>query len=212
MNANDRSIVGVVMLAHATVHTYELSIPILMTIWIERFGVTPATMGAVAAVGYALFGLGSLPAGVLADMYGSRRLILVCLAAMGGSFVLLSVSTGVVVIAVALALWGAGASLYHPSGLSLISTGVEERGKGFAYHGIAGNAGIALGPLATTVALLFLGWRSVVVLLGLPALVATLLVLGVGVDEEAAVEREEADFGGSGERGDLSEELRGFAS
>ena len=188
MNRNDRSIVGLVMVAHAMVHTYELSVPILVTIWLDRFGVTAGTMGLVVSAGYALFGLGALPGGLLADAYGSRRLIIACLAGMGGSFALLSVAPSVPVIALALVLWGLAASVYHPSGLSLISTGVSRQGTAFAYHGMAGNLGIALGPLSTAVLLLFFDWRAVVALLAVPAALALLFAFTVEFDETAGVD------------------------
>jgi MFS family permease len=188
VNRNDRSIVGLVSLAHAMVHTYELSIPILIPIWLEIFPVTDSVIGAVVAAGYALFGLGALPGGVLSDRIGSRRLIAACLFAMAGSFLLLSVAPSVAVIGVALVCWGAGASVYHPSGLSLISTGVENRGDAFGYHGIAGNLGIALGPLAVTLLLLVADWRTVTALLAIPAVAAGLVATRVRFDEHAATE------------------------
>jgi len=188
LNSNDRSIVGVAMLAHAMVHTYELSIPILLTVWLDVFQVTEATIGLVVSLGYALFGLGALPGGVLADTYGSRPLIVACLAGMGGSFLLLSIAPGVALVAVALLVWGAAASVYHPSGLSLLSKGVTQRGTAFAYHGMAGNLGIALGPLATTVLLLAFDWRTVTALLAVPAALAIGLTLLVDFDETASVE------------------------
>jgi MFS family permease len=188
VDGNDRSIVGFTMLGHGMVHTYELSIPILMTVWLVEFSTTAAVLGTAAAVGYGLFGVGALPAGLLVDRFGSRALISACLAGMGLSFVILSVAPGVVGVTVALALWGAAASVYHPAGLTLISNGVEERGRGFAYHGMAGNVGIAGGPLLTAVLLLAFDWRLVVVLLAVPALIATLVGLSIEFDPVAAVE------------------------
>lgn len=176
------------MLTHGLVHTYELSIPIFMTIWLQRFGSTEAALGLVVAAGYALFGFGSLPSGVLADRLGSHRLIVACLAGMAVSFLALAFAPNLLGLALALVLWGAVASVYHPSGLSLISRGVERRGRAFAYHGIAGNAGIALGPLATTLLLLFLDWRVVAALLAAPALVAAVYAFRVDFNESAAVE------------------------
>ncbi|MGM0399551.1 MAG: MFS transporter [Halobacteriota archaeon] len=193
MNRNDRSIVGLVMISHAMVHTYELSIPILMTIWLDTFAVTAGQLGLVVSAGYALFGLGALPGGVLADTFGSRRLIVVALFGMGGSFVALSLSPSIPVIAASLLLWGAAASVYHPSGLSLISKGVEKQGDAFAFHGIAGNVGIAFGPLATTVLLLFTDWNVVALLLALPALLAGAFALRIRFDESAAVDDTASD-------------------
>jgi MFS family permease len=187
MNENARSVVLFTGLSHAIVHTFELSIPILVVIWLLEFPVTTATLGLVVGAGYALFGIGALPGGVLADRFGSRALILACLAGMGGAFLLLSFATGVVTIAVALGLWGVAASVYHPSGLSLISTSVEDRGTAFAYHGMAGNAGIALGPLVTALLLLTVDWRIVTRLLVVPAVIAIGYALTAEFDETAAV-------------------------
>lgn len=188
MERNDRSIIGFVMAAHSMVHIYELSIPILMTIWLLDFSATAALLGTAVSVGYGLFGVGALPGGLLVDRYGSRTLIVGCLAGMGASFLALSFAPGVLGVSLALAFWGASASIYHPAGLTLISNGVEERGRGFAYHGMAGNVGIAGGPLVTAVLLLAFDWRIVSMLLGVPALIAALVGLRVRFDPTAAID------------------------
>jgi MFS family permease len=186
MNTNDRAIVGLVMVGHAMVHTYELSIPILMTVWLTELEVSTSVLGVASTAGYALFGLGALPSGILVDRWGSRRLIAACLAGMGASFVLLSLAQSVWTITVALVAWGAAASIYHPAGLSLISTGVQARGHAFALHGMAGNAGIALGPLLTALLLIGLDWHLVAAGLALPAAAATVYAWRASFDEHAA--------------------------
>ncbi|WP_348613657.1 MFS transporter [Halobaculum rarum] len=198
VNRNDRSIVGLTMLAHGMVHTYELSIPIFIPIWLAEFdvvalgpvevAVTSATLGLLVTVGYGLFGLGALPGGVLVDRVGSSRLITACLVGMAAAFVLLGAAPGLVSITLAMVVWGVSASVYHPAGLALLSKGVEERGTGFAYHGIAGNLGIGLGPLLTTLMLLVLDWQTVAVILAAPALLAALYAVRASFDETAAVE------------------------
>jgi len=188
MNRNDRAIAGFTMAGHGMVHTYELSIPILMTVWLVEFPVTSATLGTVVAVGYGLFGVGALPGGLLVDRLGSRTLIVACLFGMGLSFVLLGLAPGVVGITLALAVWGLAASVYHPAGLALISNGVEQRGAAFAYHGMAGNVGIAGGPFVTALLLLAVDWRTAAMTLAVPALVAGAVGLRVEFDETAAVD------------------------
>ena len=186
MTTNDRAIIGLVMVGHAMVHTYELSIPILMTVWLTELEVSTSVLGVASMAGYALFGIGALPSGILVDRWGSRRLIAACLAGMGASFVLLSLAQSVWTITVALVAWGAAASIYHPAGLSLISTGVQARGHAFALHGMAGNAGIALGPLLTALLLIGLDWHTVAAVLALPAAVATGFAWRASFDEHAA--------------------------
>ena len=211
MNGNDRSIIGLTSLAHGMVHTYELSIPIFVSIWLTEFdvlrvggvemGVTQATLGLLVTAGYALFGLGALPSGVVVDRVGSRRLIAACLFGMGGAFTLLGAAPDLLVVALALLLWGAAASVYHPAGLTLISKGVSERGTGFAYHGIAGNLGIGLGPLVTAILLLLFSWETVALLLAAPAALAGLYAARAEFDETAGVESVATDGGGRGGRG-----------
>ncbi len=191
------------------VHIYEFVLPVFIPIWLVQFGTTEAIVGTVVGIGTALFGIGAPLAGVLTDRRGSKPLILASLFGMGGSFVLLGLSgtiTGLVglgqitafgsqmsaeilVVTIALVVWGIAASLYHPAGLSLITRGVHERGTAFAYHGTAGNVGTAVGPFLATVLLFFLGdeWRVVALILALPALVGVAVALRIDVNEMAAV-------------------------
>ncbi|MFB6118278.1 MFS transporter [Halosegnis sp.] len=188
MNANDRRIVGFTMLGHALFHVYELSIPVFVVAWLDAFATTPATLGLAVGLGYGLVGLGALPAGVLADSRESRGLVVISLVGMAVGFGLLALAPSVVGVALALAVWGAAASLYHPAGLALLSRGTTERGTGFAYHGAAGNVGTVLGPFAAAVLLIFFDWRLVVLAFVGPTLAGALAMTRVSFDETAAVE------------------------
>jgi MFS family permease len=128
---------------------------------------------------------------------------------MGVSFVTLALAPSLLAVGCALLAWGVAASVYHPSGLSLISKGVDERGSAFAYHGMAGNVGIALGPLVTAVLLFLTGdWRVVVGLLALPALLGAVAAARISVDETAAVAAADGgDSKASGSVDSLSEFL-----
>lgn len=186
MDGNDRSIAGFTMLAHGIFHTYELSIPLFIVIWLDVFDVSAAVLGIVVSIGYGLIGVGALPSGILADNYGSRRLIVAAVVGMGGGFFLLALAPNVYTLGVAIVVWGAAASIYHPAGLSLISRGAEERGTVFAYHGVGGNVGTAFGPLLAALLLLFLDWRFVIVALAIPAVVVVILGSSIEFDEMAA--------------------------
>ncbi|MDQ2050502.1 MFS transporter [Natronolimnohabitans sp. A-GB9] len=188
LDSNDRSIAGFTMAAHALVHWFETSIPIFLVVWLAEFDVGVAVLGLIVALGYAPFGIGALPGGILADRYGTKRLILLCIAGMSVAFFLLSLASSIATIAVGLLLWGVAASVYHPAGLALISTGVEDRGTVFAWHGIAGNAGIALGPFVAATLLIFLEWQLVAAILAVPGVLAVLYGLSARFDPTAAVD------------------------
>ncbi|KDE58419.1 sugar transporter [Halostagnicola sp. A56] len=190
LNANDRSIATFTMAAHALVHWFETSIPIFLVVWLAEFDISVALVGFVVTLGYAPFGIGALPGGILADRYGPKRLILGCLLGMSLSFVALagaSLVDSIYAVAIGLILWGITASVYHPAGLALISTGVDDRGTVFAWHGIAGNVGIALGPFVAATLLIVLEWHVVAALLAVPGLVATLYGLQANFDPVATV-------------------------
>ncbi|MFC6906377.1 MFS transporter [Halalkalicoccus tibetensis] len=188
LDANDRSIAGFTMAGHSLVHWFETSIPIFLVVWLAEFDVSILLLGLVLAPSYGLFGFGALPAGILADKYGTKRLILLCLAGMSLGFLVLALATGIYAVAAGLLVWGLAASVYHPAGLSLISTGVRERGTVFAYHGIAGNVGIALGPFVAATLLIFLQWQLVAALLAIPGFLAVLYGLSADFDPTGAVE------------------------
>ena len=182
------------MLGHGLVHWFEMSIPVFLVVWRESFDVSLLVIGLVVALGYAPFGLGALPGGILADRFGPRRVILACYAGMTASFLALALAPTIGAVAAALLLWGAAASVYHPAGNALISTGSQRRGTVFAYHGMAGNAGIALGPFVTATLLVALDWHVVAAALAVPGLVAVAYGLRATFDPTAAVESD-ADAG-----------------
>jgi MFS family permease len=205
VDANDRTLTAFTMLGHATFHTYELVIPVFVAIWIDAFTASPALLGLVAGASYGLVGVGALPSGVLADRVGSKRLVLVCLVGMGAAFGLVSVAPTLPVLAVALLLWGAAGSIYHPAGLALLSRGAKARGTAFAYHGAAGNVGVAVGPLLAAVLLVVFDWRAVAAVLVVPALVATVAGWRLEFDETAGSAARDATVDSG-----TTDSLRGF--
>lgn len=196
MKNNDSSIAVFTGLGHGVFHGFELVIPLFVPIWLSMFDVSATTLGLVVGAGYALIGLFAPLAGVLADVYGSKRLVLLSTGGMGLSFAALSVLQSVAALTVTLMIWGAMASLYHPSGLSLISRSAEQRGTVLAYHGAGGNVGMVVVPLAAIVLLAFFEWRLVALLLTAPAAICVVVGLFVSFDDtvsEAASAQRDSD-------------------
>ncbi len=128
-------------------------------------------MGRVVTLYGLLFGLGSLPAGWLVDRLGSRTLLVVCLWGASLALLAMAASPGLTLFSLAAAAMGLALSIYHPAGTSLITHALPNTGRVFAWHGMAGNTGVATATvIAGTLGALF-GWRWALVALSLAGFV-----------------------------------------
>src|SRR5437773_1901508 len=75
-----------------------------------------------------LFGIGSLPAGRLGDLWGRRRMMLIFFFGMAASSLLAALTRDAWQLAGALTLLGAFSSIYHPVGIPMLVRGTERPG------------------------------------------------------------------------------------
>ena len=129
----------------------------------------PYTVGA-----FVLFGVGSLPAGRLGDLWGRRAMMIVFFVGIGAAGILVAFATGPWSLAVSLTLMGAFAAIYHPVGIPMIVQGSKNPGFTIGLNGLAGNLGIAGAALITGYLVKLIGWRAA---FAVPALIA--VVCGV---------------------------------
>ena len=145
----------------------------------------PYTTGA-----FALFGLGSLPAGRLGDLWGRRAMMIVFFVGMGLSALLIATATGVWHLAVALTVMGAFASIYHPVGIPMIVQSSARPGFTIGVNGLAGNLGIAGAAILTGFLVKHFGWRMAFAVPGVLSLAcAALFYLLVPREETAPARR-----------------------
>jgi MFS family permease len=126
----------------------------------NEFGLDPAQVAALPALGYLLMGVGALPVGLWVDAWGSTRVLFLYLLATAAAGVGVALAPTAPLLIVALTALGLALSIYHPAGLALLSQGVRARGRALGINGVAGSAGIAAGPLLGLFAADYLGsWR-----------------------------------------------------
>jgi MFS family permease len=183
--SDERRIVHFTGFAHAATHFVELVYPTLAITIAADTGLPLAEVLAFSFTGYLLFGLGSLPAGVAADRFGSRRVILAGLFGAGVSAAAASLATPGWPLVLCIAGLGASASCYHPAGTGLLSRAVEARGRALGINGIYGNVGIAMAPLTTALLAGLVGWRATLGLTGGLLISATLVLSQLRIDEPA---------------------------
>ncbi len=159
-----RSLVWLVGLSHATNHFVMLIFPAVLLLVQQEFGLGYASLGVFANVALLGYGVGALPAGMLADRWGSHRILAVWL--VGGSLACLGVgfSAGPVGLVGGLAVLGLFGSLHHPAGsgvlVALRNVGSPEVGRAFGLTGVLGNVGIAASPIIAATVGVWWGWRS----------------------------------------------------
>ena len=123
---------------------------------------------------FILFGVGSLPAGRLGDLWGRRRMMLAFFHGIGAAALIAALARNAWQLAAALTLLGAAASIYHPVGIPMLLQTARKPGAVIGVNGLAGNLGIALAALSTGLMVQWLGWRAAFAVPGL-------LAIGCGV-------------------------------
>jgi len=109
---------------------------------------------------FLLFGLGSLPAGRLGDLWGRRQMMLLFFFGMGASLLLVAVTRNAWQLAGALTLMGAFSSIYHPVGIPMLVRGAPRPGLAIGINGLAGNLGVALAAVTSGFLVQYVGWRA----------------------------------------------------
>lgn len=116
---------------------------------------------------FLMFGLGSLPAGRLGDLWGRRPMMLVFFFGMGASALLCALAQGPWQLAGALTLLGLFSAIYHPVGIPMLVQGAQRPGATIGLNGLAGNLGIAAAALLTGLLVQAFGWRAAFAVPGL---------------------------------------------
>jgi MFS family permease len=144
----------------------------------------PYTVGA-----FVMFGLGSLPAGRLGDLWGRRAMMVVFFLGLGVCGLLVAFTTGVWSLAAALTLMGVFASIYHPVGIPMLVQQAKNPGFTIGVNGLFGNLGIAVAAVLTGLLVKHAGWRAAFAVPGALALLCGVLFLALVPREEMAPAR-----------------------
>ena len=173
--------------AHMLTHAYMMIFPTVLILIANDplMGMKEYfKLGMIGTVCYGLFGIGAIPSGILADKYGSQRMLIICVFASAMSSLVAGLSFNLYLFVISMFFLGLAASIYHPAGLSFISRNVEKKGRAMGIHGVGGNLGLALGPLLSgTVAVLW-GWRSAFILFAVLGFILGIMITRLRMADE----------------------------
>jgi MFS family permease len=112
------------------------------------------------APAFFFFGVCSLPAGKMGDLWGRRKMMLLYFVGVGLSSILVSQAQSPWQLCVLLAVMGGFASIYHPVGIPMLIQQSSTPGRAIGINGMMGNVGIAIAALLTGWVIRDFGWRA----------------------------------------------------
>ena len=174
----ERRALGVACGAHALHDGYTDLIYVLLPVWQNEFGLGFAALGLLKTVFSGTLAGFQIPAGFLAERFGSATILTLGTALAGLGYVLAGFSNGVAFLVAALFVGGLGTSTQHPLASSLIAHAFAgpRSLKALGTYNFAGDIGKMTLPAAAALLLVVLPWRHTVMLLGVLGGVAALTI------------------------------------
>jgi MFS family permease len=149
---HDAEVIGLVGVAHACSHFFQLVLPPLFPWLMKDFDLSYTQAGFLVTVFFVISGVGQGVAGFVVDRLGARPVLLfgVCMLTVSG--IVLGFADGYAGLVVAAALAGLGNCIFHPADFTLLNRRVStpRLGHAFSVHGLAGALGWALAPVFMT--------------------------------------------------------------
>jgi len=166
-----RVVRGLLNIAHALDHLFLLIFAAAVSTIAADMGLAQwQDLMPYGAGAFFMFGLGSLPAGRLGDLWGRRSMMLIFFFGIGTASILTAFTQTPWQLAISLTLIGVFASIYHPVGIPMLLERASNPGATIGFNGLAGNLGVAVAALLTGFLIQWFGWRAAFVLPGVVAL------------------------------------------
>jgi len=154
---------------------------VLLPLWAVEFRLTFAQVGMIRTAysgGMALF---QIPAGLLAERWGERRLLAAGTAVTACGFIVAGTVGGFLSLLTVLLIAGLGSGVQHPLSSSLVSKAYETgpRRAALGTYNFSGDLGKVAVPAAVAFAATVVGWRYASAAYGLFGVLAAAAILGV---------------------------------
>ena len=170
---------GLITLGHALTHWYPSTFFMLLPLIGQELGLTYSQIGLIMTCQYAAGAISNIPGGMLVDIWGKKgQLMAMSLFWVGFPYFLMGFTSTYWVLLACAMLVGMGNNLWHPTAIPLLGQMFPQRkGLALSLHGMGGNLGDALAPLAVGGMLSFLTWHQIVILNVVPGALMSVLIL-----------------------------------
>src|SRR5438309_4810760 len=180
VNSRARAVLAAACSIHFVHDGFSDILYVLLPIWANEFRLTFAQVGLIRTAysgGMAAF---QIPAGLLAERWGERRLLAAGTAVTACGFIAAGTVGRLVSLLAVLLIRGLGSGVQHPLSSSLVSKAYETgpRRAALGTYNFSGDLGKVAVPAAVAFAALGVGWRTASAAYGGVGLVAAVGVVG----------------------------------
>ena len=135
---------------------------VLLPLWAQSFGLSLTQTGILKSGFHAAMAVGQIPAGLVSERLGERRLLALGTLGVAVGWLLLAEADGFRALLLALLAAGLGSSVQHPLASTLVSR--THRGDrvrpALGVYNFAGDAGKAIVPALLAIGIGLVGWRT----------------------------------------------------
>ena len=164
---------------HCFTHWYPATFFILLPILGKELGLSYTEIGFIMTVQHLAGALTNMPGGMLVDAVGKKGyLMAISLFWVGVPYALMALTHNYWMLLACVALVGIGNNLWHPTAIPTLAIRYPDRkGLILALHGMGGNLGEAIAPLAIGLLLTYMSWRAAVIVNVVPGVIMATLIL-----------------------------------
>lgn len=200
--------VWLITLGHSLTHWYPATFYLLLPLIGNELGLSYVQIGSILTTQAACGALSNIPGGLIVDSVSRKGLLMaLSLFWVGAPYLLMGFSHEYWTLLTCAGLVGIGNNLWHPTAIPLLAQHFpDRRGLAVSIHGMGGNVGDALAPLAAGALLSLLTWRHVMMVNVLPGILMSALILFMLGRMEI---KPKVGKDGAGKRG-LADRLRDF--
>ncbi|MBX9759855.1 MAG: MFS transporter [Beijerinckiaceae bacterium] len=174
--------VWIITIGHSLTHWYPATFYILLPLIGSELGLTYAQIGMILTAQAAAGAIANIPGGIIVDSVARKGILMaMSLFWIGVPYFAMGYTSTYWVLLVCAVLIGIGNNLWHPTAIPWLGRRFPERkGLVMAYHGMGGNVGDALAPLAAgalLTAFAWMTWRDIMFINIVPGVVMAVAIL-----------------------------------
>ncbi len=176
--SHGRRVLAACGLAHFTHDGFSDTIYLLLPVWAESFGLSHAQVGILKTVFSGSLASSQLPAGLLAERWGARWVLVISTLVVGLAFMALGLAGGFASLAVLLCCAGLASGAQHTLSSTLVAEAYREGRLRAALgtYNFTGDLGKVAAPVLVAGGIALMGWRASSLALG-----AFGCVVGIGL-------------------------------